>query len=91
MDEYEPICGPGGMGCLYCTTQCPNCGRDVFETDIVFGETKTCCNYCEYEDEEVDSSSDYDPDDSDDLDEEYDDPGDDLDEYSDEMDELDDY
>ena len=88
MDEYEPVCGSNGMGCLYCTTQCPNCGREVFDTDLVYGDTKTCCNYCDGEedypsDEEL-ADDDFE-DDLEELDDDYDDLEDDMDELDDDF------
>lgn len=87
MDEYEPVCGSNGMGCLYCTTQCPNCGSEVFDTDIVYDGPKTHCNYCEIEDENYPPEEELDDDDFEDDLEELDDDYDDL---EDDMDELDD-
>ena len=46
MDKYDPLCGPGGMGCLYCTKHCPNRHREVFDQDIIYGESKEYCRYC---------------------------------------------
>ena len=50
MDDYELGCGPGGMGCMYCTRICPRCGREVFDTDLVPGDIVGCCTYCETDD-----------------------------------------
>lgn len=49
MDDFELGLGPGGLGCIYCTKQCPNCGREVFDTDIIYGDRKTYCKHCEAE------------------------------------------
>ena len=46
MGEFDPLCGPGGLGCLYCTKHCPNCGKEVFEQDIIYGDDGKCCRYC---------------------------------------------
>lgn len=69
MDEYDPICGPGGMGCLYCTKHCPNCHREVFDQDIIYGNSREYCRYCraEVEEEEKQILED-DIDDDDDID-----------------------
>ncbi|MBQ3440692.1 hypothetical protein IJG27_00010 [Candidatus Saccharibacteria bacterium] len=77
LDEFEPHCGPGGLGCLYCTTTCPNCGREIFDTDIVFAYSKECCKYCESEVEEEEKrqalEEELDDDEEDNEDDEYDD------------------
>lgn len=49
MDKYDPLCGPGGMGCLYCTKHCPNCHREVFDQDIIYGNSREYCRYCQTE------------------------------------------
>ncbi len=49
MDEFEPICGPGGMGCLYCTKHCPNCHREIFVQDAIYGNSGEYCRYCRVE------------------------------------------
>ena len=46
MGEFDPLCGPGGLGCLYCTKQCPNCGKEVFDQDIIYGSDGKYCKYC---------------------------------------------
>ena len=46
MGEFDPLCGPGGLGCLYCTKHCPKCGKEVFDQDIIYGEGGKCCKYC---------------------------------------------
>ena len=33
--EFELGFGPDAMGCVYCTANCPNCGREVFDTEKV--------------------------------------------------------
>ncbi len=77
LDEYEPMCGPGGMGCPYCTVFCQNCGREIFDTDIVFVYSKECCKYCESEVEEEEKrqalEEELDDDEEDNEDDEYDD------------------
>lgn len=35
MGEFELGFGPGAMGCVYCTANCSNCGREVFDTEKV--------------------------------------------------------
>lgn len=57
MDKCDPLCGPGGMGCLYCTKHCPNCHREVFGQDIIYGESKEYCRYCRAEVEEEESQA----------------------------------
>lgn len=76
MDEYDPIYGPGGMGCLYCTKHCPNCHREVFDQDIIYGDSKEYCRYCRAEVEEEERQileDDLDDDEEDNGDYEYDD------------------
>ncbi len=46
MGEFDPLCGPGGLGCLYCTKHCPNCGKEVFDQDIIYGDDGARCKYC---------------------------------------------
>ena len=52
MDDFELGCGPGGMGCWYCTKHCPNCHREVFAQDIIYGNLREYCRYCRVEVEE---------------------------------------
>lgn len=52
MDELEMGMGPGAMGCIYCIKTCPHCGRDVFDTDIIYGDLENYCKYCQAEVEE---------------------------------------
>ena len=77
MDDFELGCGPGGMGCMYCTRFCLNCGREVFDTDIIFAYSKECCKYCESEVEEEEKrqalEEELDDDEEDNEDDEYDD------------------
>ena len=54
MGEFDPLCGPGGLGCLYCTKHCPNCGKEVFDQDIIYGENGKYCKYCRDEVEKLD-------------------------------------
>lgn len=39
--------GPGGNGCMYCTTHCPNCWSEIYETDIRYINSRACCQFCE--------------------------------------------
>ncbi|MDO4526978.1 MAG: hypothetical protein Q4B87_02715 [Candidatus Saccharibacteria bacterium] len=76
MDEFEPGCGPGGMGCIYCTKQCPNCYKEVFDQDIIYGNSKEYCRYCRAEVEEEERQAleeELDDDEEDNEDDEYDD------------------
>ena len=60
LDEYEPCCGPDGLGCPYRVTSCPNCGKEVYETDIRYGYSRACCQYCEAQIEEEEEALDED-------------------------------
>ena len=37
---------------MYCTKHCPNCHREVFDQDIIYGDSKEYCRYCRVEVEE---------------------------------------
>lgn len=52
MGEFDPLCGPGGLGCLCCTKHCPKCGKEVFDQDIIYNNNGTCCKYCADSDDE---------------------------------------
>lgn len=46
MGEFEPGCGPGGLGCMYCTKHCPRCHREIFDQDTRYDEDGQCCKDC---------------------------------------------
>ena len=31
---------------MYCTKQCPNCGKEVFDQDIIYSSDGKYCKYC---------------------------------------------
>ena len=73
MDDFELGCGPGSMGCWYCTKHCPNCHKVVFDQDIIYGDLRKYCRYCrvEVEEEERQILEDDLDNDEDDIDDEY--------------------
>ena len=73
MDDFELGCGPGSMGCWYCTKHCPNCHKVVFDQDIIYGDLRKYCRYCrvEVEEEERQILEDDLDDDEDDIEDEY--------------------
>ncbi len=80
MDDFELGCGPGSMGCWYCTKHCPNCNRVVFDQDIIYGDLRKYCRYCrvEVEEEERQILEDDLDDDEDDIEDEYEEDDDSL-------------
>lgn len=85
MEDSDFGYGPGGMGCVYCVTNCPNCNREVFDSDIIYGDSETYCTYCklELDDEKEDKLSneeDFDDEDFDDEEDEFDEDDSEFDE-----------